>query len=87
MDAGLSFIMANHAKVKKNDLVFDPFVGTGKTSLENISAGISADFAVPTCKAFRASVSGSLLVACSQFGAYVCGADIDYNTIHGRGKL
>lgn len=30
MDAGLSFIMANHAKVKKNDLVFDPFVGTGK---------------------------------------------------------
>ncbi|XP_075868777.1 tRNA (guanine(10)-N(2))-methyltransferase TRMT11 isoform X2 [Nelusetta ayraudi] len=57
MDAGLSFIMANHAKVKKNDLVFDPFVGTG-----------------------------SLLVACSQFGAYVCGADIDYNTIHGRGR-
>lgn len=30
MDAGLSFIMANHAKVKENDLVFDPFVGTGK---------------------------------------------------------
>ena len=29
MDAGLSFIMANHAKVKENDLVFDPFVGTG----------------------------------------------------------
>lgn len=30
MDAGLSFIMANHAKVKKDDLVFDPFVGTGE---------------------------------------------------------
>lgn len=30
MDAGLSFIMANHAKVKENDLVYDPFVGTGK---------------------------------------------------------
>ncbi|XP_055390933.1 tRNA (guanine(10)-N2)-methyltransferase homolog isoform X9 [Bubalus kerabau] len=29
MDAGLSFIMANHGKVKKNDIVFDPFVGTG----------------------------------------------------------
>uniref|UniRef100_A0A3B4BDP4 tRNA (guanine(10)-N(2))-methyltransferase TRMT11 N-terminal domain-containing protein n=1 Tax=Periophthalmus magnuspinnatus TaxID=409849 RepID=A0A3B4BDP4_9GOBI len=29
MDAGLSFIMANHAKVKQNDVVFDPFVGTG----------------------------------------------------------
>lgn len=57
MDAGLSFIMANHAKVKENDVVFDPFVGTG-----------------------------SLLVACSQFGAYVCGSDIDYNTIHGKGR-
>ena len=29
MDAGLSFIMANHGKVKKDDTVFDPFVGTG----------------------------------------------------------
>ncbi|TDH12111.1 hypothetical protein EPR50_G00067760 [Perca flavescens] len=57
MDAGLSFIMANHAKVNENDLVFDPFVGTG-----------------------------SLLVACSHFRAYVCGMDIDYNTIHGRGR-
>uniref|UniRef100_A0A3Q2KWZ4 tRNA methyltransferase 11 homolog n=1 Tax=Equus caballus TaxID=9796 RepID=A0A3Q2KWZ4_HORSE len=28
MDAGLSFIMANHGKVKENDIVFDPFVGT-----------------------------------------------------------
>lgn len=33
MDAGLSFIMANHAKVKENDLVFDPFVGTGERIL------------------------------------------------------
>ncbi|XP_053349755.1 tRNA (guanine(10)-N2)-methyltransferase homolog [Clarias gariepinus] len=57
MDAGLSFIMANHGKVKAHDLVYDPFVGTG-----------------------------SLLVACSHFGAYVCGTDIDYNTIHGVGK-
>ncbi|KAM4581593.1 tRNA (guanine(10)-N(2))-methyltransferase TRMT11 isoform 2-T2 [Odontesthes bonariensis] len=57
MDAGLSFIMANQAKVKEDDLVFDPFVGTG-----------------------------SLLVACSHFGAYVCGTDIDYNTIHGKGR-
>ncbi|XP_028327486.1 tRNA (guanine(10)-N(2))-methyltransferase TRMT11 [Gouania willdenowi] len=57
MDAGLSFIMANHAKVHENHLVFDPFVGTG-----------------------------SLLVACSHFGAYVCGTDIDYNTIHGKGR-
>ncbi|XP_061806423.1 tRNA (guanine(10)-N2)-methyltransferase homolog isoform X2 [Nerophis lumbriciformis] len=57
MDACLSFIMANHARVKEHDLVFDPFVGTG-----------------------------SLLVACSHFGAYVCGSDIDYNTIHGKGR-
>ncbi|KAJ8290884.1 hypothetical protein GJAV_G00018810 [Gymnothorax javanicus] len=57
MDAGLSLIMANHARVKDHDLVLDPFVGTG-----------------------------SLLVACSHFGAYVCGTDIDYNTIHGIGK-
>ncbi|KAM9852732.1 tRNA (guanine(10)-N(2))-methyltransferase TRMT11 [Aulostomus maculatus] len=57
MEAGLSFIMANHAKVEEHDLVFDPFVGTG-----------------------------SLLVACSHFGAYVCGSDIDYNTIHGKGR-
>lgn len=41
MDAGLSLIMANHAKVKKNDLVFDPFVGTGKY-LSTINAGLSA---------------------------------------------
>ncbi|XP_027704411.1 tRNA (guanine(10)-N2)-methyltransferase homolog isoform X2 [Vombatus ursinus] len=57
MDAGLSFIMANHGKVKENDIVFDPFVGTG-----------------------------GLLIPSAHFGAYVCGTDIDYNTIHGLGK-
>ncbi|XP_025064788.1 tRNA (guanine(10)-N2)-methyltransferase homolog isoform X2 [Alligator sinensis] len=35
MDACLSFIMANHARVKANDVVFDPFVGTGKASRKN----------------------------------------------------
>uniref|UniRef100_A0A6I8NEL7 tRNA methyltransferase 11 homolog n=1 Tax=Ornithorhynchus anatinus TaxID=9258 RepID=A0A6I8NEL7_ORNAN len=29
MDAGLAFIMTNHGRVKENDVVFDPFVGTG----------------------------------------------------------
>jgi tRNA (guanine10-N2)-methyltransferase len=29
MDAGLSLIMANMVGVKKNDIVIDPFVGTG----------------------------------------------------------
>uniref|UniRef100_A0A8C5MH21 tRNA (guanine(10)-N(2))-methyltransferase TRMT11 n=1 Tax=Leptobrachium leishanense TaxID=445787 RepID=A0A8C5MH21_9ANUR len=57
MDAGLAFIMANHGRVKPNDLVFDPFVGTG-----------------------------GLLVPCAHFGAYVCGTEIDYNTVHGLGK-
>ncbi|NP_001084954.1 tRNA (guanine(10)-N2)-methyltransferase homolog [Xenopus laevis] len=57
MDAGLSFIMANHARVKPNDVVFDPFVGTG-----------------------------GLLVSSAHFGAYVCGTEIDYNTVHGLGK-
>ncbi|KFO62370.1 tRNA (guanine(10)-N2)-methyltransferase [Corvus brachyrhynchos] len=57
MDACLSFIMANHARVKPNDVVYDPFVGTG-----------------------------GLLISSAHFGAYVCGTDIDYNTIHGLGK-
>uniref|UniRef100_A0A6I8ND68 tRNA (guanine(10)-N(2))-methyltransferase TRMT11 n=1 Tax=Ornithorhynchus anatinus TaxID=9258 RepID=A0A6I8ND68_ORNAN len=57
MDAGLAFIMTNHGRVKENDVVFDPFVGTG-----------------------------GLLVASAHFGAYVCGTDIDYNTVHGLGK-
>jgi len=33
MDAGLAMIMANMGNVKKNDLVFDPYVGTGELSL------------------------------------------------------
>lgn len=37
MDAGLSLIMSNHAKVKKNDFVFDPFVGTGENILFYLS--------------------------------------------------
>uniref|UniRef100_A0A8C3HZK8 tRNA (guanine(10)-N(2))-methyltransferase TRMT11 n=1 Tax=Chrysemys picta bellii TaxID=8478 RepID=A0A8C3HZK8_CHRPI len=57
MDACLSFIMANHGRVKANDVVFDPFVGTG-----------------------------GLLISSARFGAYVCGTDIDYNTVHGLGK-
>nr|XP_028579176.1 tRNA (guanine(10)-N2)-methyltransferase homolog isoform X2 [Podarcis muralis] len=57
MDACLAFLMANHGRVKPNDVVFDPFVGTG-----------------------------GLLIASAHFGAYVCGTDIDYNTVHGLGK-
>ena len=58
MDPVLAFIMSNMAKVKDNNFVFDPFVG-----------------------------SGSLLVSSAQFGAYVLGADLDFNLLHARGKL
>ncbi|XP_071957477.1 tRNA (guanine(10)-N(2))-methyltransferase homolog isoform X2 [Antedon mediterranea] len=57
MDAALSFIMANQARITPNSFVFDPFVGTG-----------------------------SLLISAAHFGAYVMGADINYETIHGCGK-
>lgn len=30
MDAQISVLMANQAKAKAGDLVFDPFVGTGQ---------------------------------------------------------
>lgn len=37
MDPHLSLMMANQAKVKDGDLVFDPFVGTG---IYNIVSGL-----------------------------------------------
>ena len=86
MDAGLSFIMANHARIKENDLVFDPFVGTGELFLP-LPLAHRLPPVWDIMSQFFVSVSGSLLVACSHFGAYVCGIDIDYNTIHGRGKF
>lgn len=57
MDPMLSLIAANAAKIKPNDLVHDPFVG-----------------------------SGSLLVAASFKGAFVMGADIDWQLLHGRSR-
>ncbi len=44
MDAGLSFIMANHAKVKADDLVYDPFVGTGEEMSEHIECFLIQPF-------------------------------------------
>lgn len=89
MDAGLSLIMSNHAKVKKNDFVFDPFVGTGENLLFFYFLthvhGSLGNASVNTFTFLALCVPGSLLIACSQFGAYVCGGDIDYNTIHGKG--
>lgn len=32
-------------------------------------------------------VSGSILVACAHFGAYVSGTDIDYKLLMGRGEV
>jgi len=57
MDACLSMVMANMAQIQENDLVLDPFVG-----------------------------SGSLLVSCAHYGAYVMGTDIDYMLLHARAK-
>lgn len=55
MDSELSLIMANMALLKENDLVLDPFVGTG-----------------------------SVLVACSTFGAKCFGIDIDIRVLSGK---
>lgn len=57
MNPLLSFIAANTARVRPNDVVYDPFVG-----------------------------SGSLLVAAAHMGAYVMGADIDWQLLHGKSK-
>lgn len=49
MDPQLSLIMANQAQVKKGDLVFDPFVGTGSLLISasqfgGYTFGIDIDF-------------------------------------------
>lgn len=56
MDPLLALIMSNMAHVCKNDIIYDPFVGTG-----------------------------SLLVSAAHFGAYVMGADLDFNLMYARG--
>ena len=57
MPPEICFLMANLGHVRKGDVVFDPFVGTG-----------------------------SILVACAHFGAYVMGSDIDRKILHGWSK-
>lgn len=49
MDPQLSLIMANQAQIKKGDLVFDPFVGTGSlliaaSQFEGYTFGTDIDF-------------------------------------------
>lgn len=68
MDAGLSLIMTNHAKVKKNDFVFDPFVGTGE-KLPNLSSpavhgNVSVNNFTVLALCFRKSVGSMLTVWC-----------------------
>lgn len=50
----LSFLMANQANIRKGDMVYDPFVGTG-----------------------------SILVACSYFGAVMTASDLDVRVLKG----
>ncbi|KAI1240967.1 hypothetical protein IHE44_0009422 [Lamprotornis superbus] len=97
MDACLSFIMANHGRVKPNDIVYDPFVGTANGKNWKIVYlwycivrndrmfffDILEDQTSSVLKRWRNS---GLLISSAHFGAYVCGTDIDYNTIHGLGK-
>lgn len=72
MDAGLSLIMSNHAKVKKNDFVFDPFVGTGENLLFYFHTHVhlifgecvSNYFHIFGSLCFRESVNSMLAVWC-----------------------
>ena len=93
MDPLLSVIMANMAKVgmlekikcrdvistyqvKPGSLVVDPFVGTGQF----------AHHPAMLAYCLHRTFSASLLYPCAYFGAFVCGSDICYQTIHGKGK-
>jgi tRNA (guanine10-N2)-methyltransferase len=68
--AELAFIMANQGLVRKGDLVFDPFVGTGKPARLHSSLIATA---------------ASIIVSSAAFGAIVVGSDIDIRVIKGNG--
>ena len=68
--------MANLTKVDRTHLVFDPFVGTGKAF---------KDFKVAS-NIFQFAKTGSILLACAQFGAQVIGSDIDFLMVYDRTK-
>ena len=68
--------MANLTKVDRTHLVFEPFVGTGKAL---------KDFKVAS-NIFQFSKIGSILLACTQFGAQVIGSDIDFLMVHALTK-
>lgn len=39
------------------------------------------------CNSLFSYLTGGLLIASAHFGAYVCGMDIDYSTVHGLGMF
>lgn len=79
MDPTLSLLMANQALVKDNDLVFDPFVGSGSLLVAAAKFGgiVSFHFFIRNQLNKYRSI---------QFSAYVFGTDIDYMMLHGKTK-
>ncbi len=69
MDPELAFIQANLAGVRPDELVLDPFCGTGREAR-----------ARNTCH-----LPGGLLLAAAEFGAFVMGTEINYQIALGIG--
>ena len=67
--------MSNLLQAREDALIYDPFVGTG---LPNSSFS-----SLPSLNLVYAA---SMLYTCAEFGAHVCGSDINYTTLHGMGK-
>lgn len=81
MDPQLSLLMANQALIKKGDIVYDPFVGSGNFSL------LIKYFLFNSIKIINIFYFlGSLLVGAAEFGAYVWGSDIDFIMLHGKSR-
>lgn len=75
MDAQLSLIMANIAKVDENSIVYDPFLGTGKAASYTISMSTSDDYA------------GGILLMAAHRGSCCIGTDIDGRQMRGRNNV
>ena len=73
MDPELAFIQANMSGVQANNLVCDPFCGTGLLTLQ----------IRPTDFFYS---SGGLLIAAAHFGAFVTGTEINYAIVRAVGR-
>ena len=82
MEPCLCAVASNLAHVRPGDLVFDPFCGTGTLLWYNHVFNFVYWYIEE-----RVEFSGSLLIAAAHRGAFVLGADIDYQVLHGKGTL